>query len=280
MKYIDLHIHTTYSDGSFTPRQAVQYAKKLGLAAIAIADHDTTDGLDDAIEQGILDGIEVVPGVELNIYDDGNLDREIHLLGYYIDWRDREFQGELAKFRDARKTRAIEITDRLRRLGIDIDINKVFGMSKGGAVGRMHFARILAERGVVNSITEAFEQYLALGRPAYVPKYRLNPEQGIRIITNTGGIPVIAHPIFGGNSTEVIEKLAELGLAGIEIYHSRHLARDVKELKGLAERLNLLITGGTDCHGPLDGKEPRMGSLPVPYKILEELKAFHQSNRS
>lgn len=272
--YVDLHIHSTFSDGTFTPEEIVKHASKKGLAAIAITDHDNTDGTLLAIIEGKKLGVEIVPGVELSVEPESSQDEEIHILGYYINWQDENFQEKLRHFREARRERAYQILEKLDHLGIKIDPQQLFEVAGKGSVGRMHVAKVLRAEGFVNYLQEAFDLYLAYGKPAYVPKLRLPSQEAIDLISRIGGISVIAHPLYGGNSKEIIQKLKSLGLDGIEVYYTNHAPEDVKKFQSWAKEFGLLITGGSDCHGGTAAEKILMGRLGVPNEVLEQLKEY------
>lgn len=277
-KFIDLHVHTVYSDGSFTPKEVVDYCKNNGIVAVGITDHDTTDGIEEAIEEGKKQDVEVIPGVELSVEFKDSTEDEIHILGYYINWQDKVLQQKLKIFRQVRQERAYKILSKLNSLGIKIDEDEIFSkFSSTQSIGRLHFAKILLEKKIVSSIKEAFELYLGYGMPAYVPKFRLQPQEAISLILQTGGIPVLAHPYFGIYvDSKSIKKLVNQGIKGIEVYHSKHHKNVIEELINIADKYGLLITGGSDCHGAIDGATPLLGSLKIPYSILDGLKKFKQ----
>ncbi len=275
--HIDLHIHSTFSDGNFTPEEIVNHAKNAGLAAISITDHDNTDGTPSAITAGKELGVEVVPGVELSVEPESPQDEEIHILGYYVDWKDESFQQKLRHFRKARRERAHHILENLARLGIKIDPQQLFEVAGKGSVGRMHVAKVLRDEGFVNYVQEAFDLYLAYGKPAYVPKLRLSSQEAITLISGIGGISVIAHPIYGGSSREIIQKLKSLGLDGIEVYYPNHKPEDVKKFGSWANEFGLLVTGGSDCHGGTVNGEVLMGNLGLGYDLLARLKEYKKT---
>lgn len=277
-KFIDLHVHTVYSDGSFTPKEVVDYCKNNSIVAVGITDHDTTDGIEEAIEEGKKQDVEVIPGVELSVEFKDSTEDEIHILGYYINWQDKVLQQKLKIFRQVRQERAYKILSKLNSLGIKIDEDEIFSkFSSTQSIGRLHFAKILLEKKIVSSIKEAFELYLGYGMPAYVPKFRLQPQEAISLILQTGGIPVLAHPYFGIYvDSKSIKKLVNQGIKGIEVYHSKHHKNVIEELINIADKYGLLITGGSDCHGAIDGATPLLGSLKIPYSILDGLKKFKQ----
>lgn len=274
---VDLHIHSTFSDGGFTPEEIVKYASKKGLAAIAITDHDNTDATLSAIRAGKKLGVEIVPGVELSVEPESPRDEEIHILGYYINWQDENFQEKLRRFQEARRKRAYKILEKLDRLGIKIDPQQLFELAGKGSVGRMHVAKVLKDEGFVNYLQEAFDRYLAYGKSAYVPKLRLPSQEALDLISRLGGISVIAHPLYGGDSKEIIQKLKGLGLDGIEVYYTRHTPEDIKRFRSWAKTFSLLITGGSDSHGGTLDEEILIGNQKIPYDVLAQLKEYRKT---
>ena len=275
--FVDLHIHSTFSDGNFTPEEIVEYASKMGLAAIAITDHDNTDGTLSAIMTGKKLGVEIVPGVELSVEPESVQDEEIHILGYYINWQDEDFQEKLRHFREARRKRAYQILEKLEHLRIKLDPQQLFEVAGKGSVGRMHVAKVLRKEGFVTYLQEAFDLYLAYGKPAYVPKLRLSSREAFDLISRIGGISVIGHPLYGGNTREIIQKLKSLGLEGIEVYYTHHAPEDMSRFQSWAREFRLLITGGSDCHGGTTDDKILMGTMRVPYEILEQLKEYRKT---
>ncbi len=274
---IDLHTHTTASDGKLSPTELVRYAVKKKLRALAVTDHDTVEGLDEAIGAGRQTDMEVVPGIEISAeWKTGTM----HILGYYMDYNDSIFMKKIGLLQDSRAQRNPCIIKKLQQLGIDIEIEEVVAVSGTGQVGRPHFAQVLLNKGYVKTPREAFEKYLTKGAKAYVEKYRFNPEEAIKLILKAGGIPVLSHPITLNCETileleSVVRELTELGLRGIEAYYSDHDRGMSKICKGIAEKYKLLVTGGSDFHGEnLNGIElgSGKGSLNVPYEVLEKLK--------
>ncbi|MCS7230904.1 MAG: PHP domain-containing protein [Elusimicrobiota bacterium] len=276
-KYVDLHIHTIYSDSNLSPKELIEYAKKLNLSAVGITDHDTTDGIEEAIKEANKYGIEVVPGIEISAIFNGSSENEVHILGYYIDWQDEELQEKLKLFRKARIERAYKILEKLKLVGINIDVEKIITKNNNSSIGRLHFARLLVEQKRVNSIKEAFDLYLGYGRCAYVPKFMFSVEEAISMILKAKGIPVLAHPYISiYNDNESFKKLIKQGIKGIEVFHSNHHKNVEEELMLIAEKYGLLITGGSDCHGKLDNLEVLLGSIKVPYVYLENLKKYKE----
>lgn len=270
---VDLHVHTTFSDGTLTPEEIIKYAQEAGLSAIAISDHDITDGILPAIKEGAKKGIEIIPGVELSAELENSAESEMHILGYFINWENTHFQGQLKLFRQVREQRAIHILEKLSQLGIKLNKEKVFRTAGESSIGRLHIARVMLEERYIKNTREAFQKYLGSGRPAYVPKFRLKPIDAIHMIKEIGGIPVLAHPYYGNYSnSKFIEELVKMGLRGIEVWHSRHSKQTAENFIKLAKEFNLLITGGSDCHGPIGDKLPVLGTQKIPYEILTELK--------
>ncbi|MFN3966479.1 MAG: PHP domain-containing protein [Endomicrobiia bacterium] len=271
--FVDLHIHTNFSDGSFSPEEVVRYAQEAGLSGIAITDHDITDGILPAIKEGVKRGIEVIPGVELSVELKNSSEGEMHILGYFINWEDVQFQEKLKLFRTTRERRAIYILEKLSQIGIKLNEEKLLNLGGRGSIGRLHIARLLLEEGYINDIREAFQKYLGFGKPAYVPKFRLKPEDAIRMIKKIGGVPVLAHPFYGNyGSRNIISGLVKFGLKGIESWHSKHPQKAKELFMNIAKEFNLVVTGGSDCHGPIGNEPPLIGTQKVPYEVLLNLK--------
>ena len=272
---IDLHTHTTHSDGSDAPRDLIARAARTGARAIAITDHDTVTGLSEGRTAAEQLGLEFVDGIEISAeYSPGTM----HLLGYCID--PSAIEPELLELKLARDNRNPRIATRLQELGLDIEYDEVAAVAGGEMVGRPHFARLMVDKGYAQSIQDAFNRFLAKGAPAYVEKRRLSPAQGIDLIHRAGGVAVLAHPYqlklpsFDDVSLLVAE-LAQAGLDGIEAIYSRHSPRERDTYANIARQNGLLISGGSDYHGTykpdlnvVTGK----GDLDVPYRLLEEIK--------
>jgi predicted metal-dependent phosphoesterase TrpH len=277
---IDLHLHTTYSDGSHPPAEVLQMARAANVTALAITDHDTVDGITDAIEAGGALGIEVIPGIELSAREpQRSQDTELHILGYFLDWQSLDLHAALAHLRTTRHTRNPQMVAKLNELGIDITYDDVLALAGNGAVGRPHIARVLMERGYVRSAKEAFDRYLAAGAAAYVPRELPAPAEAIALIRAAGGVPVLAHPSWLERSDQGIFKTCESlkaeGLMGIEVHYSTHKPEQTAQYLDTATRLELLITGGSDFHGvtkPDIEVGVGRGSLRVPEKLLEPLR--------
>ena len=270
---IDLHVHTTASDGSVSPEDVIRIAAQKKLRAIAITDHDTTDGLAVAHETGLRLGIEVVPGIELST----RVDRigSMHLLGLWVDVNNGPMQSILGDLREGRNERNQNIIKSLADLGMPIDLDSVKRHAGGRVVGRLHIASVMIDRGYVSSHREAFEKYLGYGKPAYCGRKRLDIKDAIVMIRNAGGVSVLAHPGIvrvDRNLLEVeIKHLVSCGLGGLEAIHTDHKPEDVQFFRQLAERYGVPISGGSDFHGE---SKPgiEIGSQSVPYGLLTPLK--------
>jgi predicted metal-dependent phosphoesterase TrpH len=248
---IDLHAHTTASDGSLTPTELVALARERGLRALGVTDHDTVGGVEEAVAAGRLTGVEVVPGIELSVdYPHG----QFHLLGYFIDPRSAVLSDRLTALQENRRTRNTRMLERLQALGLPLTLEDVVREAGGGQIGRPHMALALVRQGVVASTQEAFDRYLADGRPGHVPKLKLPPEEAIPLIHAAGGRAVLAHPYslrFPDTAAFDVEiaRLREAGLDGLEAYYSQHTPEQTARFLALAARVGLLVTGGSDFHG-------------------------------
>jgi predicted metal-dependent phosphoesterase TrpH len=271
---IDLHIHTIFSDGTYTPEEAVFRAKKLGLVAISITDHDSVAGVASALVAGKRLGIEVVPGVEMST-DVG--EDEIHILGYLLNWKKEDFLRQLEKFQAARANRNQKLLKKLDDLGMRVDYREVRKLAPRGVISRLHIARLMVEKGYVRSIGDAFEQWLNPGKPAYVQKMKVPPFEIIELLLKAEAIPVLAHP-FLSHRDDLIPDLVKAGLKGIEVYHSAHNPQMVAHYKRIAQKHHLLITGGSDCHGEAKDKV-LMGKVRVPETLLIDLKKAKEKIR-
>lgn len=268
---IDLHVHTTYSDGMLTPREVVRKALDMGLDAIGITDHDCVEGIGPAVEAAEGSSLEIVPGVEISAAAG---DDEVHILGYFVEWR----SGPLVEFTDKVKARRImrmkEIISLLSVEGMKIDENKVFGTMPEGTVGRLHLARIMVEDGFVRTIQEAFDRYIGNGRPCAVRHERTDFTKAIGIIRNSGGVPVIAHPATMGRD-EYLPDYVKAGLRGMEVFHIKHKKTATDKYTELARRYGLLVTGGSDCHG-MGPDRFLIGKVTVGFDVLEKLREESQ----
>ncbi|MDF2987653.1 MAG: putative metal-dependent phosphoesterase, family [Eubacterium sp.] len=275
-KLIDLHSHSIASDGSMSPAELVRGAQKQGLYAIALTDHDTVDGIAEALEEGKRIGIEVIPGIEISV----DYKPEMHILGYFMDVKSYPaIRNELEVIKIGREERNKKIINKLNELGMTITMEEVKKVALGDITGRPHIAKVLVIKGYVKSIDDAFDKYLCKGGLAYFKRFELKPEEGIKAIRNAGGIPVLAHPVFLRKSYDELDKLlAELkgyGLAGIEALYSENSKADTGSFLRLAIKYDLIVTGGSDFHGSFKpGLElgKGRGKLEVPYELLEKLR--------
>jgi len=267
MKYADLHLHTNFSDGTYTVPELLEKAKSRDLDCIAITDHDTVEAFAYLKNNISALTLEVIPGVELTADYEG---KEVHILGYFVDCENKEFLKELALIKQARVTRIYEMVDKLKGLGMSISAEDVFKLSDGGTVGRLHLARAMFARGCVCSTQEAFNKYIGDNGPAYVGRFRLSPAEAIKLIANSGGVAVLAHP-YCLPDQNLIFKLIDLGLDGLEIYYPEHSASQIKNYLGIAQKYNLLVTGGSDCHGFAKPTE-LIGKIKLPYELVEKMK--------
>lgn len=267
MSFADLHLHTYYSDGTYTPEELVSAAKKAGLAVIGVVDHDTVEGITPIQALAAGEGIEAIPGIELTCECDGN---EIHILGYLLDHTNKELLKRLAVLKDNRLERMEKIVSKLAGLGVDLSSRDVLAIAHQGTVGRLHIARAMVKAKAVGSIYEAFQKYIGDKGPAYVLGFKLSPPEGIRLIKECGGIPVLAHPYTIRND-RLLDELIDHGFMGLEAYYPEHTQAMVNFYLNLAKEKGLLVTGGSDCHGAAK-PEVKIGSMKVPYKLVEKLK--------
>jgi predicted metal-dependent phosphoesterase TrpH len=264
---VDLHLHSTFSDGLNTPTRLVEMAVEKKLAAISLTDHDCLDGVEEAVSAGESHSLEVLPGVELSCEFRG---RDLHILGYGVDRTHVEFQEMLKQFRETRHQRGIKIIEKLNALGVSIDAEEVIKKSGEGSLGRPHIAAVLAEKGIVSTPTQAFDKYIAEGGPAYVPKYKMTPAEAIRYIRMARGLAFMAHPGMFLENSEELHALMREGFDGIEIYHPKHSADTVRRLKAIADKHGLLTSGGSDFHGFATRDLP-LGALDIPYEVLGKI---------
>lgn len=260
---VDLHLHTTASDGILPPDQLVLAARDAGLSAIAVTDHDTLAGVDAATAAAIPFGIRIIAGVELSVFHAG---REIHMLALHIS-RPEAINGRLHRFRETRQERAEEIVRKLNALGVALPLESVMIEAGDAAVGRPHVARAMVTHGFVRDNHEAFDRYIGFGRPANVPKERVTALEAIEMTHSGGGLAFWAHPGHSGRRAE-LENLRELGLDGVEVRHPSHSAEDIQRLETLTDFLQMLPSGGSDWHGTRDGPR-QIGNMNVPAEWLE-----------
>ncbi len=279
---IDLHTHTTASDGTFTPEQLIRHAHDVGISVISVTDHDTTDGVAIARAEAEKVGIFFIPGIEISA--EYSSQGTMHILGYFVDENNDRMVDALGFLKESRRLRNPKMIKLLNDAGISITMEDVENEAGGGQVGRPHFAKALIKKGFASSINEAFDKYIKKGGPCYVNKERLSPKKSIDLILSAGGIPVIAHPKtlgvpIGDDLKNLIAELVDYGLMGIECYYFSHTKGEIEHYTKLAEELGLLVTGGTDFHGE---NKPNIrlgvgkGNLKIPDELAERLTAAHE----
>jgi hypothetical protein len=264
---VDLHIHTTASDGTLTPAEVVARAAELGMAAIGITDHDSVAGVAPAMEAARGTGMHVLGGVEMSV---DFRQSEIHVLGYFVDIGHEPLLEATAKIRASRLDRAAEMVRRLAGLGIPITMEHVEAEAGQGSVGRPHVANALVKVGAVKTAHEAFERYLVRGQPGYVPRYKLEPGESVKLIADAGGMPVMSHPGLC-RCDDMIDALRPEGLLGIEAYHVEHSPAQARKYVKMARSRGMYITGGSDSHGPRGPVPVEIGSVYVPDECAEKL---------
>jgi predicted metal-dependent phosphoesterase TrpH len=267
VKKADLHVHTNFSDGTFSPREAVLEAKKRDIDCIAICDHDCVDALGPAGDIGAAEGIEVIPAVELTAENQGC---EVHIIGYYIDPHNPQLLEVVQRMQTIRVERIHAMVERLKKVDVIIDPDEVFQISGKGSVGRLHLAYALHQNGYTRYVGEAFRLYIGEGKPCYVGKFNMTPAEAFDVINRAGGISVLAHPGVIGQDG-LISEYKKYGLKGIEVYHTDHKPAVTARYLKLAQTMGLLVTGGSDCHGHGKGKI-LLGSVKVDYAFVEQLK--------
>ncbi|MCL5961567.1 MAG: PHP domain-containing protein [Chloroflexi bacterium] len=272
---IDLHLHTTASDGMYSPRELVDRAVRAGLRYIAVTDHDTVDGVAPAIQVAKSLPLEVIAGIELSTEVPRG---EVHVLGYFIDPRNPELQKTLDLLKSARWARAQEMVARLASLGLGLDWDRLLALAGKAAIGRPHIAQALVDSGYVTSIPEAFEKYIGRGGPAYVDRYKLAPTDAIGLLSRSGGVSSLAHPADIDDLGAILPALAQAGLAGLEAYYHNYSPSTVRSLLDLAAMYDLVPTGGSDHHGWPTMKEAPVGGVFVPPQSIERLRALHEES--
>ncbi|MBN2190670.1 MAG: PHP domain-containing protein [Candidatus Aureabacteria bacterium] len=263
----DLHIHTQFSDGIFSPEEIVEMGVSARLRAIAIADHDTVDGIPRAVKAAGGRNIDVIPAVEISADSDED---EVHILGYFIDLNSGSIKSELKRLRGIRVERIYRMTDKLRELGISLNPEEIMENGHARSVGRPHIARALVKSGYVRNISEAFRKFIGEGCPAYVKKEKLSPGKCISFIKDAGGVPVLAHP-GTVRSKDVLKDVIRSGIKGIEVYHPDHNSKAEIFYAGLAAQHGLIVTGGSDFHGP-ESARSYVGLKTVDYSAVEMLE--------
>lgn len=267
MKFADLHLHTNFSDGTFTPEELVLYAQKGGLSCIAVTDHDSVEACARVGAACAAVRMEFIPGAELTAsYDD----TELHVLGYFLDTHNEKLLAEIATFQHVRQNRINEMVARINELGTPLKAESVFALANCKSPGRPHVARAMVKEGYVKTLDEAFERFLKKGRPAWVPKSKISALDAIELVHQAGGLAIMAHP--GLNRTDnIIPALVDAGLDGIECFHTKHSTIMSERYLEIADKYKLLVTGGSDCHGFSKGK-PLIGTVRLPYEHIEKLQ--------
>jgi len=266
--FADLHLHTNFSDGTFSPEEVVRRGKRAGLAALALTDHDSVEGCPRMASACKAAGIEFIAGSELTVE---LKETELHILGYFLDVTNQTLLAELSRFQIVRQNRIREMVARLNELHLPLGVEEVFDLANCRAPGRPHIARALVLAGHCASHDEAFQQYLKKGRPAWVPKAKMSAFEAIELIHQAGGLAVMAHPGLN-RADDLIPELVATGLDGLECFHTKHTSRLAHRYLEMAKALNLLVTGGSDCHGKTKGR-PLIGTVKLPYEHVEKLKA-------
>ena len=275
MSKIDLHLHSTASDGRFSPEEIVRKSAEQGLTVIALADHDSVDGVAPALAAArAFSGLKVIPGVEISTYVPRG---EVHILGYFIDYTSEELRVRLERMRDSRRDRAQRMIAKLGDLGIHIEWQRVQEIAGTGSMGRPHIAQALLEKGYVDSVSQAFAKYLGRDGLAYVEGVKMIPVEAVELVIKTGGLPVLAHPLTVDNLETVVTELKAAGLVGIEAYYKEYTAEEVAGLVGLADRNHLITTGGSDYHGLEADTETMIGGAEVPIEAAERLIALAEA---
>ncbi len=282
---VDLHTHSTASDGTFTPKALIQKAKEVGLYALALTDHDTVAGLAEAEEEAQRQGLQFVPGVEISVKFEGP--GHCHLLGYFFDYRHPRLVETLKALHEARANRNQKMIAKLQELGIEISEEELKALAGDGEIGRPHMAKLLVLKGVVKDFDEAFEKFLGKGKPAYVPKALLSPKEALKIIHEAGGLTSLAHPYYLKLSPEgvrdFVRELKGLGLDAIEAYYTDHDQDYTRFCLELAEEFDLLVSGGSDFHGenkPEIALGTGKGDLFVPREVYERLREAWENRQN
>ncbi len=273
--FADLHLHTHFSDGTYSPEELASHGKRHALAAMALTDHDTVEGCPRMAAACAKEGMEFISGTELTAEFKGC---ELHLLAYCLDINNEKLVTEVSRFQTARQDRIREMVAQLNKIGIPLKADAVFAIANCRSPGRPHIARALVQAGLCGSLDEAFERFLKINRPAWVPKAKMPAPETIALIHQADGLAVMAHP--GLNRTDgIIPELVEAGLDGIECFHPKHSATASQHYLQIADKYQLLVTGGSDCHGANKGR-PLIGSVKLPYQYVEKLKQKAMERRS
>ena len=274
VKRVDLHLHTTYSDGRLTPGELIQIAAEQGIGVIAITDHDTVNGIEPALlATECFPYVTVIPGVEINT---DVRQGEVHILGYFVDYKNQSFLNTLDSLRNSRKDRAQKMLAKLSKLGINIEWERILELTDGGSVGRPHIAQALFEGQHVSNLQDAFERYIGRNGPAYAERDRLSPKEAVELIIKANGLPVIAHPASIKELDQMIIDLKQSGLVGIEVYYDNYDKDTIERLSRLATKYDLIATAGSDFHGFEDDHETPLGEAIVPFECVQHLTSLAQ----
>ena len=272
MGAVDLHLHTTASDGTLTPAALVRRAAERGLKYIAVTDHDSVDGVREAlVAAAAYPGLTCIPGIEISTEVETG---EAHLLGYFVDYRDAALNRRMHRIQRSRERRAADMVAKLNDLGLKLEITRVRELAGEGSVGRPHVAAALLEKGYIVEFAEAFEKYIGRGGPAYVPRDKITPLEAVEIILAARGLPVLAHPFTVGAVAPMVAALAAGGLVGLEVYYAEHDSAQIDEYNALAAEHDLIATGGTDFHGIATRVEPDIGEVEIPANVIGDLMAL------
>jgi predicted metal-dependent phosphoesterase TrpH len=272
MSRVDLHIHSTASDGRFSPAEIIRKSVERGLAVIALTDHDTVDGIASAVAAAAtFPRLRVIPGIEVSTDIPQG---EAHVLGYFIDYTDSKLQVTLARMRNSRKERARKMVSKLEDLGIHIEWERVQEIAGNGSVGRPHVAQAMLEKGYITTFREAFSKYLGRSGPAYVEREKMTPQEAVELILQAKGLPVLAHPLTIPDPETMVVELKAVGLVGIEAYYNNYTVDEINRLVSLASKFNLIASGGSDYHGLDDDTEVMIGGVDVPMESVEQLEAL------
>lgn len=264
----DLHVHSSASDGRYSPAEIVRKAVASGLKVIALTDHDTVEGIAQALSTATeFPQLTVIPGVEIST-DISN--GEVHVLGYFIEYTKQSFRNSLEKMRNSRLERARKMVEKLRNLGCTIEWERVREIAGNAAMGRPHIAQALLEKGYIGDFKEAFSKYIGHGCPAYVEREKLTPAEAVQLVLTANGLPVLAHPFTTVAVEEIVKELKAVGLVGIETYYAGYSPENIKSLLGMADKYNLIPTGGTDYHG-IDNTDAMLGNVDIPERFVKEL---------
>lgn len=284
MVEVDLHLHTTHSDGTLTPAQLVRLCGGRGLRVIAVSDHDSTEGMPEALSAAKeYPEMTIIPAIELSTDVPGS---EIHVLGYFVDYRDAGFQRTLGALRDGRQERARRMVEKLEGLGVSVAWERVQEISAGGAIGRPHIAQAMVEAGYVTYPRDAFDKYLGRNGPAYVERAKLEPAEAVRLLLSNGALPVMAHPTYSSAKSgrdqvddlrDILAGLKEAGLVGVEVYYGNYSQEQVKVLADLAAQMHLIPCGGSDYHASGNPDEREPGTVGPPISTVEALQNLRET---